>query len=219
MASNCRQALLLALDVSSSVDISEDRLQRDGLAAALLAPQVQAAIFASNQHIALAVYEWSGRYNQRVVLDWLAIDEPSKLLLAANKIASSKRGHNDFPTAMGHALGYGAGMLQDSPPCRHKTLDVSGDGKNNEGFGPKQAYAAFPFDDITTNGLVILGANPQIDAELVTFYKTELIRGPGAFVEIADGFKDYEDAMRRKLMRELSLPLIGIVDTLRDSKG
>lgn len=218
-ASTCRQALLLAIDVSSSVDASEDRLQRGGIAAALIAPEVQDAFFATDQHVALAIYEWSGRYNQQILLDWLIIDSRSKLFLAAEKIANSKRSHNDFPTAMGYALGYGAGMLEKAPSCLYKTLDVSGDGQNNEGFGPAQAYAEFPFDGVTVNGLVVNGADFEAENGLIAFYKAQVIRGPGAFVEIAQGFKDYERAMRRKLQRELTAPVIGDAGSTQRPKG
>lgn len=132
------------MDVSSSVDAAEDTLQRNGIVAALTSPEVEAAFFATAQPVALAVYEWSGRYNQEVLLDWLLIDSRSRLLQAAEAIAASKRSHNDFPTAMGYALGFGAGMFQRGPDCLYRTLDVAGDGQNNEGFTPAQAYSAFP---------------------------------------------------------------------------
>lgn len=218
-ASECRLALLLAMDVSSSVDAAEDVLQRGGMVAALTAPEVQAAFFSTDQHVALAVYEWSGRYNQEILLDWLLIDNPSALLHAAETIASSTRSHNDFPTAMGYALGYGAGMLSRGPDCLYRTLDVAGDGQNNEGFTPAQAYAEFPFDGVTVNGLVINGADFEAETGLIAFYKGQVIRGPGAFVEIAQGFEDYERAMRRKLERELTPPVIGLVDQHNESDG
>jgi hypothetical protein len=159
--------------------------------------------------VALAVYEWSGRYNQELLLDWTIIRNRAALLFAADRIATSKRSHNDFPTAMGYALGYGAGVMERAPTCRYKTLDMAGDGQNNEGFSPSQAYAAFPFEDITVNGLVVNGADFEAETGLIAFYKGQVIRGPGAFVEIANGFEDYERAMRRKLERELTPPVIG----------
>ncbi|WP_412105149.1 DUF1194 domain-containing protein [Sulfitobacter sp. D35] len=205
----CRLALLLALDVSSSVDAAEDRLQRGGMAAALAAPEVRAAFFSSDMPVALAVYEWSGRYNQEVLLDWVLIDSDAKLLDAALTIAESRRSHNDFPTAMGYALGFGAGLLAEAPPCLSRTLDIAGDGQNNEGFAPALAYAEFPFDGVTVNGLVVNGADFEVETGLIAFYRQEVIRGAGAFLEIADGFEDYERAMRRKLERELTAPVVG----------
>ncbi|MEO0865387.1 MAG: DUF1194 domain-containing protein, partial [Pseudomonadota bacterium] len=76
-AAACRLALLLALDVSSSVDAREDQLQRGGLAAALVAPEVVAAFLASEDPVALAAFEWSGRYNQEILFDWILINSPA----------------------------------------------------------------------------------------------------------------------------------------------
>lgn len=207
----CRLALLLALDVSSSVDETEDRLQRGGLVAALTAPEVQAAFFASDDPVALAVYEWSGRYNQEVVLDWTLIDSPAALLTAAETIAASKRSHNEFPTAIGYALGYGAGLFAEGPACLYRTLDMSGDGQNNEGFGPRLAYREFPFADVTVNGLVVNAAEFTSEVDLIAYYREHVLWGPGAFMEVAQGFEDYENAMRRKLERELTPPVLGSV--------
>lgn len=214
-AAECRLALVLALDVSSSVDAEEDALQRGGMVSALIAPEVQAAFFASDLPVALAVFEWSGRYNQELLLDWTLITSPAALLGAAETLAASKRSHNEFPTAMGYALGYGAGLLERAPACLFKTIDMAGDGQNNEGFPPAAAYAEFPFAGVTVNGLVVDAAEFQTGQQLVEFYENEVIRGPGAFVEVAQGFKDYERALRRKLERELRPPSIGSLDQLR----
>ncbi|MEP1521506.1 DUF1194 domain-containing protein [Ascidiaceihabitans sp.] len=205
----CRLALLLAVDVSSSVDAAEDQLQRGGIVSALIAPEVQNAFFASDVPVALGIYEWSGRYNQEVLLDWVIIDTPSDLLAAAETVADSKRSHNDFPTAMGHALGFGAKMLARAPQCDTKTLDMAGDGQNNEGFGPQAAYREFPFEDVTVNGLVVNGADFEAETGLIAFYEGQVMHGPGAFIVVAQGFDDYARAMQRKLVRELSLPILG----------
>lgn len=208
-AADCRLALVLALDVSSSVDATEDALQRGGLASALIAPEVRTAFFAAPEPVALAAYEWSGRYNQEIILDWRLIDSPAALLAAARTIGNSRRSHNDFPTAMGYALGFGAGLLARAPDCLSRTLDMAGDGENNEGFPPRTAYAEFPFEGVTVNGLVVNAADYEAEVTLVEFYRYEVLRGPGAFLEIAQGFEDYENAMRRKLEREVSPPSIG----------
>ena len=202
-------ALLLTLDVSSSVDAVEDQLQRGGLVSALTSPEVRAAFFAVDAPVALAVYEWSGRYNQEIVLDWVLIDSPAALVSAAETIAASTRSHNEFPTAMGYALGFGADMLRRAPRCLYKTIDMAGDGQNNEGFGPQLAYREFPFQDVTVNGLVVNAAEFASETQLIEFYRDEVLWGPGAFMEVAQGFEDYERAMRRKLERELTPPVIG----------
>ncbi len=207
----CRLALVLAIDVSASVDMQEDRLQREGLATALLAPEVQTAFLSGNLPVALAVYEWSGRWNQEILLDWTLIGTPADLAGAASDIAASRRSYSEFPTAMGYALGFGAGLFDRGPGCLFRTLDLSGDGVNNEGFGPRLAYENFGFADVTVNGLVILGADPDEDARLQGFFSREVVHGSGAFLEVADGFDDFERAMRRKLEREVRAATVGTV--------
>lgn len=208
-AVDCRLALVLAMDVSSSVDEAEDDLQRKGLAAALIAPEVQTAFFDSPLPVAVAVYEWSGRYNQEILVDWTVVRGPADLLGVAETVGRSRRSHNDFPTAMGYALGYGAGLLDRAPRCLFKTLDMAGDGENNEGFGPDEAYREFPFADVTVNGLVVNAADYEAEVELLEFYRTKVLHGPGAFLEIANGFDDYERAMRKKLEREVRAQTVG----------
>jgi len=195
----CRLALALALDISSSVDPAEDRLQREGLANALISPEVHAALLSvPGESVALAVFEWSGRYQQDVTLPWRLITSQQGLFDAAIDIRNSRRQYTEFPTAIGYALGYAAGIFAQAPPCLFHVLDVSGDGINNEGFSPALAYRNFPLDEVTVNGLTIGGED-----DLVRYYKRELIKGPGAFVEQARDFEDFEAAIQRKLVREL----------------
>lgn len=199
-AQTCRLALSLALDVSASVDAVEYQQQRDGLAAALEHEDVVAAIFGTKgSTIALHAYEWSGRRNQAVIIDWTLVLNPAHLSQIAQRLRQTVRSETEFPTSLGSALGYGAVALEKSPPCDRKTLDVSGDGKNNDGFAPHNAYASFNFSEITVNGLAIGGA----DGEILPYYLSSVIRGPGAFVEYARNYEDYARAIRRKLIREI----------------
>lgn len=209
VAAECRLALVLAIDVSSSVDEAEDILQRGGLASALIAPEVQAAVFAAPLPVAIAVYEWSGRYNQEILVDWTMLNDQGDLLRVAETIGRSKRSHNEFPTALGYALGYGAGLFQRGPDCHFSVLDMAGDGENNEGFPPASAYAEFPFAGVTVNGLVVEASDYQADISLVEYYQKNVLYGPGSFLEVARGFDDYERAMRRKLERELTPRAVG----------
>ena len=208
-AAECRLALTLALDVSSSVDEVEDGLQRRGLAAALLAPEVEVAFFAAPLPVALSAYEWSGRYNQKLLLDWVMISSPADLHAAARELGRSDRSTQEFPTALGYALGYGATLLERGPRCLYRTIDISGDGENNEGFGPSHAYDAFPFGDVVVNGLVIEVPGETPGSDIAAYYRREVLHGPGAFVEIAAGYGDYEAALRRKLERELRPRMFG----------
>lgn len=213
---SCRLALVLALDVSSSVDPYEDRLQRRGLAAALMAEDVQAAILADPDfHVALHVFEWSGRYQQTTLLEWRLLRGPADIADAAAALAESNRGYANFPTALGYALGHAATQLDRAPACERQTVDVSGDGRNNAGFGPQTAYRHFDFADVTVNGLAIGGSEDH----LPHYYQTEVIRGPGAFVEIAADFLGFQRAMERKLIRETSSPQIGARDIAPTRRG
>lgn len=197
----CRLALLLAIDVSASVDVEEDLLQRGGLAAALLAPEVVEAFLADpSDPVVLAAYEWSGRFAQDVILSWRRIETAEDLAEAAQAIGSSERGRDDLPTAIGDALGYGASLFHKGPDCMARTLDVAGDGIGNDGFPPWAVYRAGRLDGVVINGLAIQGGEQDVAA----YYRDQMIRGPGAFVIEAQGFGDYERAMREKLFRELS---------------
>lgn len=202
----CRLALLLALDVSASVDEREYLLQRDGLAAALVAPEVEAAFLSSPVPVALAAYEWSGRYNQATVLEWRLIHARDDLFEAARTVAGATRSETEFPTAMGYALGHAATLFARAPDCDRRVIDVSGDGENNEGFPPRLAYRHFPLANVGVNALAIGGSEPV--QALLAYFRAEVIRGPGAFAEVAYDYDDYAQAIRRKLEREVqSLPL------------
>jgi len=196
----CGLSLVLALDVSSSVDEGEFDLQMQGLAGALRDPEIVQAIVGSGG-IQVMAFEWSGRFQQVEVAPWSYLSTEADVLAFAGVIAGHRRGFDDFPTALGYALGHAATRLSGAPlNCARKVVDMSGDGITNEGFGPAEAYDAFDFDGVTVNGLVIEGEYP----DPVIYYREQVIRGPGAFIEIARDFSDYEDAMRRKLLREIN---------------
>jgi hypothetical protein len=201
-AQGCRLALALALDVSSSVDAREYRLQRDGLAAALTAPEIREAFLAvPSAPVSLMIYEWSGWQQQEVRQDWATIATAADLEGVAARLRAQARSHAEFPTALGLALLYGGQALARRDACERRTLDVSGDGTNNDGASPELVKREFPFEGITINGLVV-GSN---NATLARYYREFVIAGPGAFVEEADDYDSFETAMRRKLLRELGV--------------
>ncbi|ABD54005.1 DUF1194 domain-containing protein [Jannaschia sp. CCS1] len=201
----CRLALQLGMDVSASVDQAEYRLQADGLAAALVDPIVTEAFLTGPGPVALSIFEWSGRFQQDVLVDWTMITSEADLLAIAERIAGRSRGSQDFPTALGYALGFAATRFREAPVCLFQTLDISGDGQNNDGFPPVAAFEHFDFDGITVNGLAIGGASREIE----DYFAAEVIRGPGAFVEYALNHDHFAEAMRRKLERELRAMIFG----------
>ncbi|KZM47790.1 von Willebrand factor A [Labrenzia sp. OB1] len=198
-ASSCSLALVLAMDGSASVDAREHALQLNGLANALEDPQVVEAIEAVGG-IWVTSFEWSGRYQQLLQLSWQKLVDARSAEKAAAALRRSRRGFTEFPTAIGYALGHASVRMQEAPePCARKVIDIAGDGINNEGFGPESAYRAFDFADITVNALVIAGQ----DTAPVNYYRTRVLKGPGAFVEVAEDYEDYAHAMKRKLLREI----------------
>jgi hypothetical protein len=206
--SACRLALVLALDVSSSVDAEEYALQRTGLAAALDAEEVRHAILTgAGGYVALSVYEWSGFNQHKLQLDWLALTSPAAIDRAVATLAGMERSHDNFPTSIGPAIGYGATLLKRAPRCERRVIDVSGDGVNNYRYGPREAYRHFPLNDVTVNGLVILGDDPGV----LSYYGAEVLHGAGAFMVVAKGFDEFREAMTRKLYREINDIILGRV--------
>lgn len=210
-AERCRLALVLAMDVSSSVDAAEYTLQKNGLAAALDAPEVRDAIlFGGDGVVALAVYEWSGFGQQVLQLDWHILNNDAAIDRAAVTLAHMERSHDDFPTSIGPALGYGAQLLARGPICARQVIDVSGDGVNNDRYGPREAYRHFNLGQVTVNGLVVLGDDPDV----AEYYLTEVLHGAQAFMVTAQSFSDFQEAMTRKLYREVSDLVLGQVRPL-----
>jgi hypothetical protein len=210
----CRQALVLGLDVSGSVDGAEYRLQLEGLARALEASEVQAMALAMPQApIRLAVFEWGGEVQQRLLVDWTELQTPGDMARVAAQLRAAQNRYDDPNTAIGSAILWGAEMLR-AQECWQKTLDISGDGPSNTGPHPGSLSEA-SVAGITVNGLVVgpqSRANTSKDLSQVTslqaHYERHVIRGPGAFVETAMDYEDFARAMQRKLQREMAAPQV-----------
>jgi len=132
---------------------------------------------------------------------------------AVARIRAHRKVRAGLKTALGTSLLYGRVLFQQRAQCWLKTIDVSGDGENNIGVSPKHVYADGGFDQITVNALVIgdpAGDGPkQTTSALLAYFESEVIHGAASFAMIARGYEDYARAMRRKLMRELALPVLG----------
>jgi len=212
-AQDCRLALVLALDVSASVDSREDGLQREGLARALLAPEVVRSFLAGDP-VALYAFEWSGPSSQAdISRGWRLIESERDLAAVASAVVASHQGRSDHlyrSTAVGSALSHAGTALEAGPSCRARTVDVSGDGISNQGDPPERIYDSHLLDGVTVNALLIGGAQTSsgllteaADRYLVAWFESEVLHGPGAFWMLADDYEDYERAMRAKLLREL----------------
>ena len=203
-ALDCHAALVMALDVSSSVDAAENALQMQGLAAAFRDPAVVETILTPpGSGVMAAVFAWSGFQHQEILIDWTWLGDQPSIAAFAERVARAPRSYDHWPTSLGRAVSFAAQLHErNAVSCRRRIVDVSGDGANNDGVGPDWYRARGDLDRLTVNGLVIRGADP----DPVTYYRENVIGGPGAFIEIADSYDDYPRAILRKLLRELQPP-------------
>lgn len=212
----CRHALVLALDVSGSVDAIEYQQQVSGLAFALRDSAIQDIILANTeQPVLLAVFEWSSQNHQYLILPWTELSSSTALESAITRIERHTKVRAGLKTALGTALLFGQRMLEQYPSCWQHTIDVSADGRNNSGLSAQSAYAK-GFGRTTVNALVVgnpeaaSGEGPGIEpSTLLRYFETDVIRGAASFAMIADGYEDYARAMKEKLERELQSLVIG----------
>lgn len=202
--------LVLAVDVSASIDAEEGRLQRDGYVKALLDPLVSQAIAAGpHGRIAVAYMEWSGPLYQRVVVNWRIVDGPNSALEFADLLDKAPL-QGGRRTSISNAILHAIGMFHKSGfnPTR-KVIDISGDGPNNGGFYVHRTrYQAFD-QGITINGLPILNGRPSpvgipATADVDLYYEDCVIGGPGAFIVVAETLNSFAAAVRRKLILEIA---------------
>ena len=211
-ADDCRQALVLGLDVSLSVNRFDFALQRDGLAQALTDDAVMQALLASPRRpVEMAVFEWSGQFNQTLLVNWTRIDSAARLQSIANTLRTRPQGLRSGRTGLGAAMLYARDLLRQRPNCAIWTLDISGDGASNNGIAPERVQPHLQIENIGVNALVIerRWAHVAPDAPpLSQYFQHSVIVGPDAFVETIFDFDSYAAAIRRKLLRELE-PVVG----------
>lgn len=200
----CEIAVLLAVDVSTSVDDGEYALQTAGHAAAFRDPGVIRAIL-DRDGVRVALMHWSGEYYQKMQVGWTLLDSEAAIADFADRIGAVAREPFLLETAIGEALRVGGASLGGAADCGKLVIDVSGDGANNDGAPPEPMRDALAASGVTVNAVVIDHGMGAIDAEPdpVTYYRLSVIGGRGAFLVVADGFEDYGRAFRLKLMREL----------------
>ena len=194
-------ALVLAVDVSESVDAGEYQLQHEGIARAFENPQVIDAIKnGTDGAIDVLMIEWSDRDKQAVTVDWTRVsDAPSGAAFAA-KVRAGTRSSNGL-TAIGDALLAATAAFKTLPdhPAR-RVIDVSGDGMANIGPKPADVRDALVAQGITINGLAILASEPWLD----TYYNDDVIGGDGAFLLQVKDFQSFATAIKQKLLAEIS---------------
>ena len=201
--------LVLAVDVSRSVDEDEARLQREGYRAAVSDPAVVEAIRGGMiGAIGIAYVEWAGAEYQRLVLPWTRIGGQADATAWSERLAEAPRASLSW-TSISAALEFSRGVLAEAPfEATRRVVDVSGDGVNNSGPPAEQARDRAVAEGITINGLPILNDRPTFGRPppipLDQYYRDSVIGGPGAFVIAAEDFEAFGNAIRRKLIREVA---------------
>jgi hypothetical protein len=212
-AQNTDLLLVLAADVSRSIDEGEFELQRKGYAAALSDPRVLAAIRGgATGTIAVCFVEWSGAGEQMVVADWIVIrDDEDAGSLSATILAAPRSfmGRTSISGAIDFAMErFGAAK----PHSNRRIIDISGDGTNNSGRLVTEARDQALSEGVTINGLAIVNDKPnpgyafhtQPPGGLPEWYRQNVIGGPGAFLRVVEDFRSFADAMTNKLVSEIA---------------
>ncbi len=193
----CETALLLALDVSNSVDVAEYRLQAEGIAAALASPELAEIIL--RDRVALAVTHWSGPDQQALVIPWVQPTSAADLRALAERIRRAPQAFALSDTAPGDALAHAIAQFSAAPACKRRIIDLSGDGQPNAGQPAPPQRRRAQTAGITVNALGIEGMGRAVS----TYFERAVITADG-FVMTARGYRDFARAIRAKMIRELS---------------
>ncbi|PPR29859.1 MAG: hypothetical protein CFH32_00299 [Alphaproteobacteria bacterium MarineAlpha9_Bin2] len=197
--------LVLAVDVSSSVDEKEYQLQVRGIAAAFRHPDVVSAIQASGENgIAVAMVQWSDNEEQALVGGWHVIRDSADAAEYARIIRRSPRIIPGGQTSIAGALSFAIDEIENNNiNSSRRVIDVSGDGRSNNGIHPMSIRDNAIDNNITINGLVILNEEPFLGG----YFERSVIGGHGAFMMVAEDYRDYAAMILQKLLREIGLPV------------
>jgi len=201
--------LILAVDTSSSVNRGEFDLQMRGLSSAFRDPRVQKAIAAAGVFgVAVALVQWADSRHQTLSIDWQVVRTPEDAEALAAAIDATPRFVVGGGTAIGSAVMFSLDLLAANPYAGQRAvIDVSGDGRANQGELPTNARARALEEGVTVNGLAILNEDPALNV----YYLQYVIAGPGAFVLTAQDYEAFADAIVEKLVREISgAPVAGL---------
>jgi hypothetical protein len=197
--------LVLAVDVSSSVDEEEYQLQIRGVGAAFRHPDIIAAIESTGGNgIAVAMVQWSDNEEQALVGGWHIIKDASDAAEYARIIRRAPRIIAGGQTSIAGALTFSIEQINNNNiDSSRKVIDVSGDGRANNGVHPMKIRDIALEQNITINGLVIINEEPFLDG----YFERGVIGGRGGFVMIAEDYRDYAAMILQKLLREIGMPV------------
>lgn len=200
--------IVMAVDVSSSVNYGEFDLQMRGYIAAFRSPEVIAAI-GSGAHgkIAVAMTQWSGLKQQQLVMQWQVVSSNEDAEKVARLLEYVPRAFPFGGTAIAPALQHAYSQFGSSGHYSpRRVIDISGDGKVSIGANPAALRNYITANGVTINGLPILNEEPDLDG----YYLQNILGGPGAFVEVAKNYSDFSRAISKKLVREIKAVFYGM---------
>jgi hypothetical protein len=198
--------LVLAIDVSASVNDAEFDLQRSGSAAALRSPAVGAAVAQAPGGIAIAIVQWSSITQQALGLDWVTLSSRAETRAYADTVAAMPRRLPGGGTMIHAGLEFAADMLRSAPgTARRRVIDLSGNGEADDLDQLHETRARLVRDGVVINALAIEELKYK---DLTRHFRRHVMAGEGAFVITADGFEDVARAMKIKLLREISGPSV-----------
>src|SRR5262245_13684584 len=205
--------LVLAADVSRSMTNEKFQMQRQGYVDALINPRVIQAIQSGiNRRIAATFIEWGGVGSQKVVVDWSIISDEATARRFVDELAEAPRSFTGR-TSISAALDFSMAQLERAPyDAERRTIDVSGDGVNNSGRPIRHARDDALAKGATINGLVVADESPdpgnpeKVDPreEVATYYRDNVVGGPGGFVMVAESFESFGHALINKLVAEIA---------------
>ncbi len=201
--------LVLAVDISYSMDLDELAIQREGYAQAIVSKEfLQALKTGPNGKVAITYFEWAASSDQKIIIPWRVIDGPETADAVANEIMKTPI-RRASRTSISGAINF-AMPLFDENPYRgiRRVIDISGDGPNNNGAPVTGARDAALAKGITINGLPIMVKEPSystMDIDNLDFYYEDcVIGGPGSFVVTIKDREKFKEAIRTKLLLEVA---------------
>lgn len=202
-------ALVLAVDVSYSMDLEEQALQREGYMQALVSPEFLNALrLGPNGRIAIAYVEWAGEHEQKLVLPWRLIDGPASAKAVADEIGAVPL-RRVYRTSISSGLLFSLNLLEDSGyRALRRVIDISGDGVNNQGRRVDNVRDEVVARGITINGLPLMLKRPNTSTldidDLDLYYEDCVIGGPGAFVVPVRERAEFITAIKTKMVLEVA---------------
>jgi hypothetical protein len=201
--------LVIAVDVSYSMDMDELAVQREGYAQAIVSKDfLQALRTGPSGKVAVTYFEWSMSGDETIILPWRVIDGPESADVVAAEIMKTpvRRGSS---TSISGAINFAQRLLKENPyRGLRRVIDISGDGPNNDGAPVTSARDAALQEGITINGLPIMVKEPSYattDIEnLDLYYEDCVIGGPGAFMVTIKDREKFQEAIRTKLVLEVA---------------